>query len=99
MMRYMGRNVTWSRACADVVFDEALDPRRTYGFGRRSPLDRQTGAWLGFASRNRMDRLQPANVASARLAEALGLRFEPATAGLYGGQLHIYTAARPGRHS
>jgi branched-chain amino acid aminotransferase len=50
MMRYIGRGATWSRAEADAAFDEVLEHWRAHGFGWRSPLDRETGEWLGFAS-------------------------------------------------
>ena len=52
VVRYIGAGEIWSRAKADSVFDRNIRHWGEHGFGWRSALDRETGAWLGFLGLN-----------------------------------------------
>jgi RimJ/RimL family protein N-acetyltransferase len=56
VVRYIGLGETWSRERADEVFDRNLRHWDEHGFGWRSALDRETGAWLGFLGLNRVPK-------------------------------------------
>ena len=48
VVRHIGDGEIWSRERADEVFDRNLRHWDEHGFGWRSALDRESGAWLGF---------------------------------------------------
>jgi len=52
VVRYIGSGETWTRERAGEVFDRNLRHWDEHGFGWRSALDRETGAWLGFLGLN-----------------------------------------------
>ena len=52
IVRYIGSGVTWTRERADEVFDRNLGHWGEHGFGWRSAVDREAGAWLGFLGLN-----------------------------------------------
>jgi RimJ/RimL family protein N-acetyltransferase len=52
VVRHIGDGKIWSRERADEVFDRNLRHWDEHGFGWRSALDRETGAWLGFLGLN-----------------------------------------------
>lgn len=52
VVRYIGSGETWSREKADRVFDRNIRHWVEHGFGWRSALERDTGAWLGFLGLN-----------------------------------------------
>jgi RimJ/RimL family protein N-acetyltransferase len=52
VVRYIGSGRTWSRAQADKVFDRNIRHWHEHGFGWRSAVERDTGAWLGFLGLN-----------------------------------------------
>jgi RimJ/RimL family protein N-acetyltransferase len=54
VIRYIGSGEAWSRARADEVFDRNLGHWDEHGFGWRSAVARETGAWLGFLGLNRV---------------------------------------------
>ena len=52
VIRYIGSGEAWSREKADSVFDRNLRHWDEHGFGWRSALDCETGAWLGLLGLN-----------------------------------------------
>lgn len=48
VVRHIGDGEIWSRERADDVFDRNLRHWDEHGFGWRSALDRESGAWHGF---------------------------------------------------
>lgn len=52
VVRYIGSGETWSREKADRVFHRNIRHWVEHGFGWRSALERDTGAWLGFLGLN-----------------------------------------------
>jgi RimJ/RimL family protein N-acetyltransferase len=52
VVRYIGSGEIWTRERADEVFDRNLRHWNERGFGWRSALVRETGAWVGFLGLN-----------------------------------------------
>jgi [ribosomal protein S5]-alanine N-acetyltransferase len=142
--RYVGNGAPWSRDEAEAHFEASLAHWAAHGFGKRSVIAKDTGAWLGFVElchvgpgaievvgeieigwwlapgvwgrgiateaalpvrdaafeRLRLERIvgryRPANVASRRIMEKLGMRFERRSVGRHGDAVDIFALDRDG---
>ena len=147
VMRYIGAGAPLDREQSERNFARSLEHWRRYGFGKRSLVEKTTGAWLGFvelahvgpeaievspgeveigwvldrpawgrgfategaiAVRDEgfervglervIGRFQPANAASGRIMEKLGMRFERDATGRHGESVSIYALSRAEWH-
>ncbi|MDQ3874007.1 MAG: GNAT family N-acetyltransferase [Actinomycetota bacterium] len=48
VMRYIGAGVPWNRKESERSFARSLEHWQRHGFGKRSLVEKATGAWLGF---------------------------------------------------